>query len=103
MADPAAPQIRANFQSIYERLPNGRLFITIRGANHFSFSDQILLKSQYVIGLMRRAGLGKLDGRRGLAITAEYVHTFFDVYLKDAPPASLQNVNGLYPEVQVDK
>jgi len=48
--DPASRQILASFQSIYSRLPNGRLFVTIRGANHFSFSDQILLKSQYVIG-----------------------------------------------------
>jgi len=84
LPDSASGQIHANFQSIYDRLPNGRLFITIRGANHFSFSDQMLLKSHYVIGLLCIFGFGGLDGRRGLAITADYVHTFFDVYLKDA-------------------
>jgi predicted dienelactone hydrolase len=98
--DSASGQIHANFQSIYDRLPNGRLFITIRGANHFSFSDQMLLKSHYVIGLLRVLGFGHLEGRRGLAITAEYVHTFFDVYLKDAPAASLNKPSQLYPEVQ---
>jgi len=101
LADPASRQIHLDMQSIYDRLPNGRLFITIRGANHFSFSDQMLVKSHYVIGMMRLLGVGGLEGRRGLAITAEYVHTFFDVYLKDAPAVSLKKVSQLYPEVQV--
>jgi predicted dienelactone hydrolase len=100
LSDPAGRQILADIQSIYGRLPNGRLLITIRGANHFSFSDQILLKSHYVIGLLRIFGFDGLEGRRGLAITAEYVHTFFDVYLKDAPAALLNNPPQLYPEVQ---
>jgi hypothetical protein len=100
MSDPASEQIHADIQSIYDRLPNGRPFITIRGANHFSFSDQMLLKSHIVIELLRIFGLGSLDGRRGLAITAEYVHTFFDVYLKDAPADLLNKPSQLYPEVQ---
>jgi pimeloyl-ACP methyl ester carboxylesterase len=100
LPDSASGQIHANFQSIYDRLPNGRSFITIRGANHFSFSDQMLLKSHYVIGLLRLFGFGRLDGRRGLTITADYVHTFFDVYLKEAPAALLNKPSQLYPEVQ---
>jgi predicted dienelactone hydrolase len=101
-SDPASRQIHANFESIYDRLPSGRLFITIRGANHFSFSDQILLKNHFVMRLLRIFGLLGLDGRRGLAITTEYVHTFFDVYLKDAPAALLNKLSQLYPEVQFD-
>jgi len=100
LSDPAGRQILADIQSIYGRLPSGRLLITIRRANHFSFSDQMLLKSHYVIGLLRLFGFGGLDGRRGLAITAEYVRTFFDVYLKDAPIALLNKPSQLYPEVQ---
>jgi predicted dienelactone hydrolase len=101
-SDPASRQIHANFESIYDRLPSGRLFITIRGANHFSFSDQILLKNHFVMRLQRIFGLLGLDGRRGLAITTEYVHTFFDVYLKDAPAALLNKLSQHYPEVQFD-
>jgi predicted dienelactone hydrolase len=101
LADPASRQIHLDLQSIYDRLPSGRLFITIRGANHFSFSDQMLVKSRYVIGMMRLLGVGDLEGRRGLAITAEHVHAFFDVYLKDAPAVSLEKASQLYPEVQV--
>jgi predicted dienelactone hydrolase len=102
LPDSASGQIHANFQSIYDRLPNGRLFITIRGANHFSFSDQMLLKSHFVIRLLRLLGVDRLDGRRGLAITADYVHSFFDVYLKEAPATSLNKPFQHYPEVQFD-
>jgi dienelactone hydrolase len=98
--DPANGEIRANFKSIYERLPDGRFFVTIRGANHFSFSDQILLKSRYVIGALQKLGFGNLPPRRGLAITADYVHTFFDVYLKGAPVDQLTNISKQYPEVE---
>jgi hypothetical protein len=101
LSDPASRHIHEDIQSIYGRLPGGRLLITIRRANHFSFSDQMLLKSHYAIRLLRIFGVGALDGRRGLAITAEYVHTFFDVYLRDAPAALLNKPSQLYPEVQL--
>jgi len=100
MSDPATTQILANFHSIYDRLPNSRLFITIRGANHFSFSDQMLQKSQLLIGLLRTLRFGRLEGRRGLAITTDYVHTFFDVRLKDAPASSLDKLSQSYPEIE---
>jgi dienelactone hydrolase len=98
-----AREVYANIRSIYDRLPDDRrLMITIRGANHFSFSDQILLKSHVVMGMLHVIGvIGKLDERRGLAITAEYVHRFFDVYLKGAPINVLRDAAAEYPEVQV--
>jgi dienelactone hydrolase len=101
VSDPESSQIGANIHSIYDRLPDGRFFITIRGAHHFSFSDQVLLKSHVLMkALTTVAGLGKLDGQRGLEITNAYVHTFFDVYLKGAPPARLNALSAQYPEVQ---
>lgn len=100
LSDPAARKIYSDIRSIYDRVPNGRQLIIIREANHFSFSDQMLLKSHYLISVLRLFGFGRLDGRRGLAITADYVHTFFDVYLKDSPAALLHKLSHLYPEVQ---
>ena len=103
--DLSAPENRDVFEkirSIYDRLPNGRLLLTIRGANHFSFSDQILLKSHYVVRLLQLFQ-GGLDGRRGLTITTAYVHTFFDVYLKNAPASLFDNLRQAYPEVQFVK
>jgi predicted dienelactone hydrolase len=101
--DPASRQIHADIQSIYDRLPNGRFLMTIREAHHFSFSDQSLLKSQYLMRVLTAVGpFGKLDAHRGLTITATLVSTFFDVYLKGAPSTLLTSVSTQYPEVQVE-
>jgi len=103
LSDPAARQVFADIQSIYARLPNGRWMITIRGAHHFSFSDQALLKSHVLMKVLTSvAGFGKLDSRRGLAITSTYVHTFFDIYLKGAPSDQLTNLSAQFAEVQVE-
>ena len=37
------------------------------------------------MGVLRMLGIVRLDGRRQVAVTAHYVSTFFDVYLKGAP------------------
>jgi hypothetical protein len=102
MADPSSRQVLAEIQSIYDRLPRGRLYLTIRTANHFSFSDQILLNSRAAMSLLRVAGIGGLDARRGLAISADYVHTFFDVYLNGAPDAALTSLAGKYREIRIE-
>lgn len=97
---PEPHQVITDMESIYNRLPNGRLFLFIRGANHFSFSDQILLKSQFFVKVLGRLRNGGLDGARGLRITTEYAHTFFDVYLKGAEAGSLNDLQHTLPEVQ---
>ena len=103
MSDLSSHQVLGEIESIYNRLPDGRLYAVIHNANHFSFSDQILLNSQVAIHLLQHAmGFGGLDARRGLAISSDYVHTFFDVYLKDAPAASLTSLATKYPEVQFE-
>jgi dienelactone hydrolase len=104
VSDPTGREIFAQIQSMYEQLPvDSRLRITLRGSNHFSFSDQMLLKSEFLLGMMRRMGaIGGLEGRRGLVITADYVNSFFDVYLKGRPRTVLDAMVRKYPEVLVD-
>src|SRR5712664_445466 len=65
-------QIEADIRSVYDRLsPNGRLRVSIRGANHFTFSDDgALLRSQAFRWLLRRAGKLRVDGPRQLAVTS---------------------------------
>jgi hypothetical protein len=76
--------------------------MTIIGANHFSFSDQMFTKSPVLMMFLRRLGvLGPLEKRRGLTITGACVHTFFDVYLKGAPADELDNLPALYPELNM--
>jgi predicted dienelactone hydrolase len=102
-SDPESHQILANVQSIYDRLPpNGRLRIAIRGANHFTFTDDgALLKSHLLRGLLRVFGKLGIDGRRQLAVTAYCLHSFFDAYLKVASGSLLNISSPLYPEIQV--
>src|ERR1700674_5605922 len=91
----------ANIHSIYGRLPSDRrLMIMIRGAGHYMFSDDgAMLKSPLVMRVMRSVGVVRLDGRRQVALTAHYISTFFDVYLKEAPASELQS-QPEYPEIE---
>jgi hypothetical protein len=57
--------------------------IVIGGAGHYRFSDDgAMLKSTLVMRGLHTVGVVLLDGRRQIALTAHYISTFFDVYLK---------------------
>jgi len=102
-SDAEIRQIQADIQSVYDRLPaDGRLRLVIRGANHFTFSDDgALLKSSIIRGLFRVFGKLGIDGRRQLAVTAYCVHSFFDAYLSDGGTSSRAKISSpLYPEIQ---
>ena len=73
----------------------------IRGANHYMFSDDGVLKSHIVLWTLRQLGILGIDGRRQLAVTAYGVHSFFDAYLK-GPGVSRPKISSpLYPEIQI--
>ena len=96
----AIRQAGANIRSIYDRLPGDRrLEIVIQGANHYMFSDGAMLKSPLVMRALRTLGIVRLDGRRQVAVTAHYISTFFDVYLKGAPASELKSQTE-YPEIE---
>ena len=102
-SDPESRQVKADIQSIYDRLPvAGRLRLAIRGSNHFTFSDDgALLKSYIVRRALRLFGLLGIDGRRQLAVTAHCVHSFFDAYLKGESASRFTISSPLYPEIEV--
>lgn len=102
-SDPESRQVWADIQSIYDRLPPGqRLRIVIRGANHFTFSDDgALLKSSIARRMLRLFGVLGIDGRRQLAVTSHCVHSFFDAYLKGSRTSRLDLSSPLYPEIQM--
>ena len=95
--------VERNIESIYDHVPEGKRWgMTIMGANHFTFSDQMFTKSPILMFFLRRAGvMGSLEKRRGLAITGACVHTFFDVYLKGAPVEEMNSLPNLYPELKI--
>lgn len=98
-------QILADLHSVYDRLPaDKRLWVTIRGANHFTFDDDgAMLKSHVVRGVLRAAGKLGIDGDRQLAITAYCLRTFFDAYVKESAVSPVEISSPLYPEIQVLK
>jgi dienelactone hydrolase len=95
--------VERNIESIYNQVAEGKRWgLTITGANHFTFSDQMFTKSPILMFFLRRAGvMGPLEKRRGLTITGACVHTFFDVYLKGAPAEEMNGLPGLYPELKI--
>jgi predicted dienelactone hydrolase len=98
---PEGHKVEHDIASIYDKLPPGKRWqVTIVGANHFSFSDQMLTKSSILMAVLRRLGVLGLDKRRGLAITSTCVRTFFDVYLKGLPDGQLNSLPALYPELK---
>jgi hypothetical protein len=59
------------------------------------------LNSQIATWLLRKAvGFGGLEARRGLTITTDLVHTFFDVHLDGADPAAIRDLSAKYPELE---
>ena len=96
-------QIYTDIRSVYDRLPaDSRLLVSIRGANHFTFTDDgALLKSGILREALRAFGRLRIDGGRQLAVTAYCVHTFFDAYLESAIAPRPQIVSPLYPEIRV--
>ena len=102
-SDPESQQVKADIDAIYRRLPvDGRLFIAIRGANHYTFSDDgALLKSSLVRQTLRLFGMLGIDGRRQVAVSAACVHNFFDVFLKNESESRLEISSQRYPEIEV--
>jgi predicted dienelactone hydrolase len=100
--DAEVRKIMADIHSIYDRLPPEERFLySIRGANHFTFSDDgALLKSWVFRFALHLFGKLSIDGRRQLAVTAYCVHSFFDEYLKGLPGSRIKVPSSLYPELQ---
>ena len=84
--------------SVYRGAQSGYK-VLVRGTRHFNFSDSPVLFSP----IMRATGmLGPIDGRRGLAITSDYVCAFFDKYLNNRDSPLLDGPSSRYPEISFE-
>jgi dienelactone hydrolase len=104
-SDPESVQILSEIRSTYDRMPpDRRQLVTIRGAFHYTFSDDgAVMKSSLVRGLLRVFGRLGMSGRRQLAVTAYCVRTFFDAHLKGDSGSRPGIASPVYPEIQVTK
>ena len=81
--DEVSRRILHHIDQIRGRHPDRTIVAAIRGAHHFTFSDDgALLKSRLFRGLLRVFGGLRIDGRRQVEVTAYAVRTFFDAHLK---------------------
>jgi predicted dienelactone hydrolase len=99
--DSVSRQVLGQIQSVYARQPaENRMWIVIRGANHFTFSDDgALLKSGALRGIMRLIGVLGIGGRRQIEVSSYAVRSFFDVWLKHAGGAHGWFASPSYPEI----
>lgn len=98
--DAESQAIAAGIQSVFDRLPSTRRWLaTIRGANHFSFSDQMLVRNPVPLALLRGFGVLALDPRRGLEVSAETVHRLLNSRRGSEPQGSLDIRTDDIPEV----
>jgi len=99
--DPVDRQITGQIQAVYERQPHDtRMRAIIRGAHHFTFSDDgALLKSAVFRGVLRLLGRLHIDGRRQIEVTAYALHTFFDAHLKGKTGWRSAFASQAYPEL----
>lgn len=79
----------------WSQLNGWRRWLTVTGAEHFSFTDLPYLANQ--LGLSDPAV--PLPGARGWLITRDYVTAFFDLHLRDMPQPILDGPTTAHPEV----
>jgi len=97
-SEPRSPAMEEqDRQSFSSSLAHGAYWITIRGCRHFNFTDSAVTfaPALKVVGM-----LGRIDGRRGLEVTGDYVRAFFDEYLKAVATPLLDGASPDYPEVE---
>ena len=100
--DPESRHILTDIHAVYGRIPaDRRASMFIRGANHFTFSDDgALLNSGFVRLVLRLAGQLHIDGRRQLELTSYCLRTFFETYLTSAAPRASCTAVTPYPELR---
>jgi predicted dienelactone hydrolase len=72
--DAESQAIADNIESVFRRLPpSSRWRGTLRGAHHFSFSDQMLVRNPAPLLVLRALGFLAMDPGRGLKASADVV------------------------------
>ena len=99
--DSVSRQIMGQIQSAYDRQPaDSRMRIMIRGANHFTFSeDGAILKSGLFRGVLRLIGALGISGRRQIEVSAYALGSYFDASLKHTGGTDSALTSPSYPEL----
>ena len=90
---PSSP--KTDWPEAWKHLNGWKRWLTVVGAEHFSFTDLPYLAGQ--LGLSDPAI--PLSGERGWRITRDYVSAFFDLHLRGISQPLLDGPKATYPEV----
>ena len=83
-----------SWDEVWPKLGGWRRWVTVGGADHYSFTDLDLLVQQAGIDLP-----WELDPARGIRITRTYVGAFLDRHLRGRPSTILDGPVDAFPEV----
>jgi hypothetical protein len=100
-SDSVSMQIKSNIETIYNSAPDEHIWISLRGAKHFNFSDTPF-QNEFLVSRIFGA-TGSIGGRRGLEVASACLRTFFDEHLKGQSPSSIRELPNKYPEVRFEK
>ncbi|WP_234355614.1 alpha/beta hydrolase family protein [Kitasatospora aureofaciens] len=82
------------WKQAWDALGGYKKWLTVAGADHFSFADQDVLQEQAGV-----PSASPLSPERGVEITREYVTAFFDQTLKGSDSPLLDGPSPTHPEV----
>lgn len=86
---------KTDWPEAWTHLGGWRRWLTVTGAEHFSFTDLPYVAGQ--LGLEDPAA--PLSGERGWSLTRDYVAAFFDLHLRGIPQPILDGPTAAHPEV----
>ncbi|WP_171171768.1 alpha/beta hydrolase [Streptomyces sp. I05A-00742] len=91
-----------SWDTAWRRLDGWKRWLTVAGADHFSFSDVPFLAEQVLPPGTPGPGAG-LPGPRSVEITRAYVAAFFDLHLRRIPQPLLAGPTPNNPEVKFNR
>lgn len=100
-SDSVSMQIKSNIETIYNSSPDEHIWISLRGAKHFNFSDTPFQSE--VLASRIFGATGSIGGRRGLEVASVCLRTFFDEHLKGQSPSLIRGLPNKFPEVRFEK
>jgi predicted dienelactone hydrolase len=93
-------------QAYRAHLRRSQLRLTLRGAEHYTFTDfaaTLPALARLAPRLRKELAVGSIDGRRVLTIERRYLAAFFRAHLKGTREPLLTHASAFYPEVSFER
>ncbi|GMA98927.1 hypothetical protein [Pelosinus sp. IPA-1] len=88
-------------QTIWANLPKRSYQVWVKGMDHMSFSDLMLITK--AMGQSLATNPNPIDPLRGIQISRDLVRTFFDTNLKHANSNQMDKISREYQEVKIEE